>query len=233
MEAPVVNNTQVPTKASDTVSLDLGGIGKLIYQYVLVSVIMLALVWVVLSLFNRSQEQKTTVSTTSAVRLTASASAAHPQVYFVETELAATQYPHQAPPVDGEEADVPPMLTTEIPSDDSTLDSIIDESIIDDDAMSAPVEEEQAVDTSVELVTEVHRDTRERRFPLFSRIQQRRNIYFQFSAKPGSNPARLSWFSPFPKAPRRSHVNSLFEFSHERISCLRKELWKNEIFQLS
>jgi len=38
-------------------------------------------------------------------------------------------------------------LTTEIPTDDSTLDPIIDESMIDDDAMSAPVEEEKAVDT--------------------------------------------------------------------------------------
>ncbi|MCL2005797.1 MAG: hypothetical protein FWG73_06495, partial [Planctomycetaceae bacterium] len=97
----------------------------------------------------------------------------HPQVDFTEIELAAIQYPYQAPPIDAEVADVPPMLTTEIPTDDSTLDPIIDEPMIDDDAMSAPVEEEQAVDTSVELVTEVHRDTRERRFPLLSRIQQR------------------------------------------------------------
>ena len=147
MEASVVNNTPVPTKASDTVSLDLGGIGKLIYQYILVPVIMFALLWLVLLLFNHSQEQKTTVPTTASVRLTTSASAAPPQVDFTETELATTQYPHQASPVDAELADVPPMLTTEIPTDDSTLDPIIDESMIDDDAMSAPVEEEKAVDT--------------------------------------------------------------------------------------
>ena len=31
---------------------------------------------------------------------------------------------------------------------------------------------QQAFDTSVELVKEIHRDTRERRFPFLSRIQQ-------------------------------------------------------------
>ena len=156
-----VATTPSTAQAHDNaLTLNVRNIGTFILHYILPAVIMLAVTWFVLSWLNQKDSNTTTSFAVPAMRLTESAIAQSPMTdiihFAVEEDVIQEEF----------------LLSNDVSIDTIIDDSIIDEPTIEDDISGIPLDEEKAEDASAEKEIEILRNNRERRLPLIQRIRR-------------------------------------------------------------